>query len=242
MVVVPYLPLMSSENQRALVRYAKSGGTLLVIGASGNKDQYGLSQRQVPLAQLLGSGQYPAAEVARSVGKGLALFVPVQIPPSRFLIPMKSHGDYTTFGPTMADVFADIPEGYTRNRIDRDLRHLLERVAGKVGEGLGTRMTRLTSAAPLVEITTMMEKTERWMLLHVVNYDVTVDGTITPARDLKVQVAIPRGKTARSVTWSGTLTEMKPLKYKTENQRGRQILTVNLDEVSIYGLAKIELE
>jgi hypothetical protein len=66
----------------------------------------------------------------------------------------------------------------------------------------------------------MMEKTDRWMLLHVVNYDVTVDGTITSARDLKVQVAILRGKTARSVTWSGALTEMKPMKYTTVNRAG----------------------
>jgi hypothetical protein len=170
------------------------------------------------------------------------MFIPVQVPPSRFLIPMKSRGDYTTFGPTMADVFADIPEGYTRNRINPDLRQLLERVAGKVRESLGTRVTRLTSAAPYVEITTMMEKTDRWILLHVVNYDVTVDGTITPARGLRVQVAISRGKKARSVTWSGMLTEMKPLKYRTVSQRGRQMLTLDLNEVSIYGLAKIELE
>jgi hypothetical protein len=242
MVVVPYLPLMSSENQQALVRYAKTGGTLLVLGASGSKDQYGLSQRQIPLAQSLGNGQYPAAEVTRRVGKGQILFVPVQIPPSRFLIPMKSHGDYTTFGPTMADVFADIPEGYTRNRIDPGLRQLLERVAGKVRESLDTRVTRLTSAAPFVEINTMMEKADRWMLLHVVNYDVTVDGTITPARNLQVQVAIPRGKTARSVTWSGTLAEMKPMKYRTVSRAGRQMLILDLNETSIYGLAKIELE
>ena len=242
MVVVPYLPLMSSENQQALVRYAKAGGTLLILGASGNKDQYGLSHRQIVLAQLLGGGQYPAAEATRRVGKGQVVFIPVQVPPSRFLIPMKSRGDYTTFGPTMADVFADIPEGYTRNRIDPGLRKLLERVAGKVQESLGTRVTRLASATPYVEITTMMEKTDRWMLLHVVNYDVTVDGTITPARGLKVQVAIPRGKTARSVTWSGTLTEMKPMKYRTMSRGGRQMLILDLNEVSIYGLAKIELE
>lgn len=88
----------------------------------------------------------------------------------------------------------------------------------------------------------MMEKTDRWMLLHVVNYDVTVDGSITPARNLQVQIAIPRGKTARSVTWNGTLNEMKPMKYTTLSRAGRQMLMLNLNEVSIYGLAKIELE
>jgi len=242
MVVVPYLPMMSSENQQALVRYAKGGGTLLVLGASGSKDQYGLAQRQIPLAKALGNGQYPTTEVKRKVGKGQVVFVPAHIPASRFLIPMKSHGDYTTFGPTMADVFADIPEGYTRNRIDPGLRQLLEHVADTVRESLGTRVTRLTSAAPFVEISTMREKNDRWMLLHVVNYDVTVDGAITSAKDLKVQVAIPRGKTARSVTWSGTLGEMKPIKFTAASKEGRQVVTLDLNETSIYGLAKIELE
>ena len=88
----------------------------------------------------------------------------------------------------------------------------------------------------------MMEKTDRWMLLHVVNYDVTVDGTNRPARDLKVQVAIPRGKTARSVTWSGTLTEMKPMKYTTVNRAERQTLILDFNEINIYGLANIKLE
>jgi hypothetical protein len=142
----------------------------------------------------------------------------------------------------MAEVFADIPEAYTRNRIDPDLRKLLERVAGKVQESLGPLVTRLTSAAPYVEITTMTEKSDRWMLLHAVNYDVTVDGTITPARNLTVQVAIPRGKTTRSVTWSGTLSDIKPVKYRAVSRAGRQMLILDLDQVSIYGLAKIELE
>ena len=57
-----------------------------------------------------------------------------------------------------------------------------------------------------------------------------------------MQVAIPRGKTARSVTWSGTLTEMKPMKYTTVSRAGRQMLMLDLNEVSIYGLAKIALE
>jgi len=241
LIVVPYLPLMSTENQQALARYARSGGTLLILGASGSKDQYGLAQPQIPLAQLLG-GKYPARDTTKRIGKGKVVFVPLAIPPSRFLIPMKAQGDYTTFGPTMADVFADIPEGYTRNRMDPALRQALERVSGKIPAELGGRVTRLTSPAPYVEITTMMEKADRWMLLHMVNYDVTVDGAITPARGLKAQVSIPSGKAVRAVTWSGTLGEMKPVKYTTGTSRGHQVVKLDLDEVGIYGLAKIELE
>lgn len=242
LVIVPYLPLLSAELQEHLLAYAKSGKTLLVLGASGSKDQYGVRQGRSLLAEALGGGEYPGKERTRTVGKGKVVFIPLNIPPSRFLIPMKSRGDYTTFGPTMADLFADIPEGYTRNRIDPALRKILERVTGTVKDTLGARVTRLTQAAPYVEINSMLETTGKRMLVHVVNYDVTVDGTITPARNLKLQVALPPGKTAGKLNWSGTLSEMRPLSPKSSSYQDRQNLIVNLDEVRVYGLLSIELE
>jgi len=242
LVIVPYLPLLSAEQQQHLVAYAKSGKTLLVLGASGTKDQYGVRQSRIPFAEALGASAYPDNERTRAVGKGKIVFIPVTVPSSRFLISMKSHGDYTTFGPTMADLFADIPEGYTRDRIDPALRSILQRVTAVVKDNLGTGVTRLTQPAPYVEINSMLETTGKRMLVHVVNYDVTVDGTITPARNLQLQVALPPGKTAGKVNWSGRLSEMGPLSPKSTSHQDRQTLSVNLDEVRVYGLLTIDLE
>jgi hypothetical protein len=191
---------------------------------------------------MLGGNKYPDKEQTRTVGKGKVIFVPLSIPPSRFLISMKSHGDFTTFGPTMADLFADIPEGYTRNRIDPALRSILEKVAGTVKSALGTTVTRLTQEAPFVEINSMLENTGKRMLVHIVNYDVTVDGTITPARNLQLQVALPPGKTADKVSWSGTLAEMNPVNPKVSSHGDRQNLLVSLDKVGVYGLLAIDLK
>jgi len=243
LVIVPYLPLLSTEHQEHLLGYAKSGKTLLVLGASGSKDQYGVRQSRVPLAEALGgTSDYPSTQQTRAVGKGKVVFLPLMVPSARFLIPMKSHGDYTTFGPTMADVFADIPEGYTRNRIDPALRGILEKVAEAVNKNLGPRVTRLTQRAPYVEISSMLETTGKRMFVHIVNYDVTVDGTITPARNLRLQVALPPGRTVSRIDWSGTLSEMRPLAPQSSSHQDRQILVVNLDEVPIYGLLSIELK
>ena len=118
----------------------------------------------------------------------------------------------------------------------------MEKVAGTVKDTLGAKVTRLTQPAPYVEINSMLETTGKRMLVHVVNYDVTVDGTITPARNLKLQVALPPGKTARKLNWSGTLSEMSPLSRNSSSHRDRQSLIVNLDEVRVYGLLSIELE
>lgn len=242
LVIVPYLPLLSAEFQEHLLSYAKSGKTLLVVGSSGSRDQYGVRQARIPLAEALGGpSDYPNLERTRSVGKGKVVFIPLIVPSSRFLIPMKAHGDYTTFGPTMADVFADIPEGYTRNGMDLALRGVLEKVAEVVKRNLGSGVTRLTQRSPYVEISSMLETTGRRMLVHVVNYDVTVDGTITPARNVSLQVALPRGSTVSKVNWSGTLSEMRPLRPQPSSHQDRQTFVVNLDEVSVYGLLSIEL-
>jgi hypothetical protein len=243
-IVVPYLPLLSTARQEALLNYAKAGGTLLIVGASGSKDQYNVRQKQVAFAKALGSDTYPTNRTARKLGKGRITFVPAPIPPTRFLISMKAKGDYTTFGPTMADLFADIPEGYTRNRMDSGLRALLEQVASEIKIAAGTKSTRLLAPSPFVEITTMLDKSGKRMLLHVVNYDVTVDGTITAARNVKLQIALPPGRKARRVMWSGSLSEMKPVAQMSTVNAGqaRQTVNLTLDQVGIYGLATIEMD
>jgi hypothetical protein len=74
-----------------------------------------------------------------------------------------------------------------------------------------------------------------------VNYDVTVNGDITPARGLKVQLAIPRGRTVRSIRYSGTLDGMQPVKWEIPDAKKRSAV-FDLDQVNVYGLAVIELE
>lgn len=227
-IVVPYLPLLSTTKQQALVRYVEDGGTLLVLGRSGMKDQYNVPLKSSPLASLVGQ-KHKAGRVE---------FVPLPIPTSKYLIPMKARGEYTTFGPTMADLFADIPEGYTRNRIDPALRRILESVADKV-TGLGAAgLTRLAVPAPYVEITSMVTARQDRMLIHLVNYNVTIDGEITPAKNIAVNVAPPAAKKVRSIGYSGTLSALAPVKF-TPNGKG---VRFTADQLGIYGLAVVELE
>jgi hypothetical protein len=238
MIVVPYLPLLGREKQQALVRYAEQGGFLLILGQSGKKDEYNVPQTQAPLATLFGTSGYPQGEERRPVGKGQAQFIPVPIPASRYLISMKAKGDYTTFGPTMADLFADIPEGYTRNRIDPALRRVLNNAADRVIAALPDRLTRLVENQPYLELTSMMAGNQQRMLIHLVNYDVTLNGVITPAHGVNVEVAVPQGKKVESVHYSGSLSALKPLKFQSAGSRIRFLA----DEVGIYGLAVVELQ
>ena len=239
LLLLPYLPLLSVEKQQALVRYVEQGGSLLILGACGQKDQFNVPLSVIPLARMLGSGRYPEQAVTRAVKKGQVRFLPVAIPPSRFLISMKSKGDYTTFGPTMADLFADIPEGYTRNRIDSGLRKHLEMAADGVVAMLKGRVSRLVSPAPFVEVTTMVAQDQSRLALHLVNYDVTLDGTITPSRNLKLEVALPAGRRAKAVRYCGDLTAMKSAAFQ---QSGDGKISFVADQLETYGLAMVELE
>ncbi len=239
LIVLPYLPLLSEEKQKGLVTYVEQGGDLLILGECGVKDQFDLRLSAIPLAGILGQSAYPKKPVLRRIKTGQVRFLPVEIPASRFLIPMKAKGQFTTFGPTMADLFADIPEGYTRNRIDPALRQVLETAVDETQQMLAGRLTRLTNKAPYVELTSMLTQDRSRLLVHLVNYDVTLDGSITPARNLKVEVLLPEGKKVHSILYSGNLTALKPVGFHQESPR---LVSFTADEMEIYALAVLELE
>lgn len=241
LVVIPYMPLLSLEKQQALVQYAKKGGRVLVLGESGRKDQYGLEQKENRFLKALGSKTWPAAVMERKVGKGLLAYLPLPIAADRYLVPAKEKSEFTTFGPTMADLFADIPEAYTRGRFNAALLPRLTAMADKITALLQNRLSRLTGAAPYVEITTMMPESQSHTLVHLVNYDVTVDGIITPAKNVGVQLLLPPGRRALRVTASGTLAERQPLEFRVDPADPR-LITFTVPQVNVYGLAVVELQ
>ena len=241
LIVVPYLPLLSQEKQKALVRYVENGGGLLVLGASGSKSEHNVVQKDVPLASLFGAAAYPSQATTRKRGRGTARFLPLPIPPSKYLISIKKDNREfsTTYGPSMEDIFADIPEGYTRNRIDPGLRKALEQLASQVPQMTGGRVTRIQTPSPFVEVTTMLTRDGGRMIVHLVNYNVTVDGDITPAKGLKVEIAPPRGRQVKSVEYNGTLAKLRPVSFKPAGKGN--VVTFDADELSIYGMAVVEL-
>jgi hypothetical protein len=88
----------------------------------------------------------------------------------------------------------------------------------------------------------MWNKEKNVLLAHLVNYNVTVDGDITLAENSEIQIVLPEGKTAKSVKFSGTLAEMKPLEFVPTNADGCGKITFTAGRVNVYGLAVVELE
>jgi hypothetical protein len=242
LILVPHLPLLDAEKQEALRRFTEAGGTIVVLGRSGVKDAFNLPNPRNVFLDMLKAEGFPARRMERRCGGGRIAYIPVTVPDGRFLIPAKAKSTFTTFGPSMADVFPDIPEGYTRGRIDPALRGILENAAHEILRLLDGRVTRLAAPSPFVEITAMQSPKKDRLLVHLVNYDVTVDGTVTPARNVAVRVLLPAGARMKQIRYSGSLSEMKPVRARTENKAGRSLVCFTADEIQVYGLAVLELE
>jgi hypothetical protein len=239
LVLVPYMPLLSLEKQKALVEYAKKGGIVMVLGESGRKDQFGLEQSQNAFLAALKRTSWPADYFEKKTGKGKLAFLPVPIPADRYLVPAKEKSEYTTFGPSMAEVFADIPEAYTRGRFNLPLLEKLTIAVDKMEGLLGKKMTRLLEKTPYVELTTMVPDVKKHMLVHLVNYDVTIDGVITPAKQVGLQLLLPKGCRAARVSYSGDLSTLQPVTYQVDPANPR-LITFSVPEVQVYGLALVE--
>ncbi len=237
LIYIPYLPLLSEKKQEILKDYVESGGTLVILGESGMKDQYNVPQEKSVLAGMLAKQSYPKKKMIKSVGEGKICFLPLKIPASKFLIPSKVGEEATTFGPSMADVFADIPEGYTRGRINSDLRNVLDNAALEIENLLADKVTKLLNASPYLEMTTMRQKEKNVILVHLVNYDVVLDGTITPAENVGIILSLPEGMSVKNVRYSGNLSDMRPVSFDTKGQTIQFVVP----QVGIYGLAVVEL-
>lgn len=241
MIIIPYLPLLSREVQNRLISFVKSGGHLLVLGASGVKNQYDVLYDEVPLLTLLESDSYPKSSVQKSKGKGTIHYIPLTIPDSKFLTAQKKKGDVTTFGPAMADVFPDIPEAYTRGNIHPALKNILELTVTKTTSILKGKYSQI-KGSPLVEMTVMNNEQQNLKLVHLVNYDVTINGTVTAPSGLNVRIMIPDDKQIKTIHFSGSLSEMRGIPYKQTNKNGIKMASFSPELSGIYGLAVIFLE
>jgi len=83
----------------------------------------------------------------------------------------------------------------------------------------------------------MRQKEKNVILVHLVNYDVIMDGTITPAENVRIKLSLPEGMSVKNVRYSGNLSDMQPVSFDTKGQTIQFVVP----QVGIYGLAVVEL-
>jgi len=240
LIILPYMPLLSTEKQKALVEFVNKGGKLIVLGATGYKDQYNLKNENIPLLDATKLTKYPKKKLKKSIGDGEILFIPLKIPKDKFLTKYEQK-EGTFFGSAMVDVFADVPEAYTRDNINPVLRSKLNDLAEESLKLLGSNLTKIEEGNKFIEMSTMRKNNEH-LLVHLVNYNVTIDGDITQANNIKAQIALPEDLSIKNITFSGDLGEMKILKYDVQSKNGISLANITFPSLNIYALAKIEME
>ncbi len=240
-LVLPQLPLMSVDAQERALKYARDGGTLVVVGNSGQFDMHDVPLQRSPLRAAIGEADNASAEsVTRTMGSGTIHYIPVPEADHRYLVRAKQAGEFTTFGPTLADRFADIPAAYTRGGLHPELRSVLQRVADVIRDTHPIASMR-TSDHPYVEFSTMYNPHTKQMLVHAVNYDVSINGEVGEANDVRLQVALPPGTSAAHVRYSSSLDGLSDLDFNEKSEGKRNVVDLELDRIGIYGLALIDL-
>jgi len=242
LIILPYIPLLSSEKQDALIEFVKNGGQLIILGNTGIKNQYNIVNDKIPFLNVLELKAFPDIRLLKKVGKGNILYIPLTIPDHKFLTAVQGNKDATTFGSSMVNVFADVPEAYTRGKIHPDLLSKLTNIADETEKLLADHLTRLSSGLPFLEASAMMNEDKKTILLHLTNYNVTIDGKVTPVENINTQILIPSGKTVKRVLYSSDLQSMYKIDFEKSDYPKGDLIRITLPEVNIYGLARIELD
>ena len=226
-LILPYVPLLSDEQIRTINAFVQNGGGLVVMGLSSAKDENGLPRQNLGLAELLGFSlqDAPVAVTRKEFGKGRVVFVPLNpIPVGR--------GD--TEKTPLPDDQMMYGQGKFPERIKEAFASLPEAVTWAAAEELSGKLF----APNMVEMTTMEQKGKNLQLVHLVNYQVTLDGVVTPAANARVRLRIPEDRKVARVTVGSPINKTAPVSFE---RRGQYIEFV-FPPFEVYSLATVYFE
>ncbi len=238
-IIIPYLPLLNYDKQKILTDYINNGGNVIIMGESGIKDEWNDVNQDVRFTHLFTKNEYPDKLSIKRYGNGLVCYIPVPTDEHKYLVKTIDSENVTTFGPSMADVFPDIPEAYTRGNIHPELKSILNKLVDLLIEITSDGLTQIVNSKSLVELSTMDNKRNE-LLFHLVNYDVTLLGELSVKNNLKVQIRVPNDRKILNITYSGELDELKPIDFKTRLYKGEKLVQIELPKTEIYGFGIIE--
>ncbi len=93
-------------------------------------------------------------------------------------------------------------------------------------------------APGMVEMTTMVQQEKNLQLVHLVNYQVTLDGVVTPAANARVRLQIPENKKVSRVTAGSPINKTTAVRFE---QKGQDLEFV-FPTFEIYSLAIVYFE
>ena len=226
-LILPYVPLMSDAQIRIIGDFVQNGGGLVVMGLSSLKDEYGMLRRNIGLTELLGFDlQNAPVNVTRNeVGKGRVVFVPMNpIPVGR--------------GDTENTPLPDDQMMYGQGKFPVGIRDAFDALGEAVEWAADNELSGRLIAPYTVEMTTMEQKEKNVQLVHLVNYQVTLDGVVTPAEQVRVRLLIPEGKKVIRVTAGSPINKTTEIRYEMDGK----YMEFAVPSFEIYSLATVYFE
>ncbi len=197
------------------------------MGLSSAKDESGLPRRNLGLSELLSFGlqDAPVAVTRREFDKGRVVFIPLNPMPV-------GRGD--TENTPLPDDQMMYGQRKFPDRIKEAFASLPEAVAWAAREQVSGKLF----APNMVEMTTMEQKEKNLQLVHLVNYQVTVDCVVTPAANARVRLRIPQDKQVTRVTVGSPVHRTATVRFE---RKGGYIEFV-FPPFEVYSLATIYFE
>jgi hypothetical protein len=223
-LVLPYVPLLSDSQVETITQYVNNGGGLVVLGLCSFKDEYGLPRENLGLADLEGFNlqDTPVEIVQKEAGKGRVVFIPFNpLPVGK--------------GDTDNTPLPDDHMMYGQGKFPARVKSAFEALPTAVEWAAAGELSGKLTAPYTVEFTTMEQAEQNILLVHLVNYNMNLDGLVTPAEKVKVKLLLPAGKTVSEVTVGSPLFETKMVSYT----KSGSFIEFEIPSFEIYSLATV---
>jgi len=226
-LVLPYVPLMSDFEIEIIKEFVNKGGGLVVLGLSSLKDDKGLRRENLGLSELLGFDlqDTPDEIIRKKVGKGRVVFIPFNpLPVGK--------------GNTRNTPLPDDHMMYGQGNFPIRIRAPFESISGGVKWAADGELSGRLYAPYTVEFTTMKQKEKDLQFVHLVNYNMNLDGEVQPAENVRVKLMIPEGKQIHSITAGSPINDTENITFNQKDQ----FIEFNVPVFEVYSLVTVYYE
>ncbi len=209
-VVLPNTAVLSDDAYRALLTYVKNGGAAIAFGDIGTLDLRG--------------NPGPATRTADATG-----FVEVAIDRQKLAV----DGENINLDAESARHAA-----WARGQWPDSLRPTMEAVVSAVEKATSGRLTARRHQPESVEISAMRRPGSDDLIVNVVNYGVDIDGSVTPAKSIRISVHVPTGKRVGRAAWHALDGVAETLAVEQTGESAE----FTIPTLDIYGIAILKVE
>ncbi len=240
-VVLPEVPMMSEKQVEAISRFVQKGGGLVIFGETAAYDQFGRRRKEFYGFHKLLENLEPWGHIDTGIdpATGVNTTAKAIFGEGRVVnIPQDAYVSFPDIGREKVVLFKDMAS------ITTGAMKSINAVFGDIVRWVAKdRLSGTCSADSTVEFTLMDQPEQSRVVVHLVNYKVDLDGTITEEKDVKLKVAMPDGKRPISVQLvSPDFPERPMLEFAEKEEVGLKVAEFSVPRLVIYDLVVIEYE